>query len=184
MGRSQVCEASRVQKEEETPFLAKNQSMKIMDFVYCSLSPLLAVYKLAHSSPWLQTLNCNFLCCAVLCLVTQSCLILCDPIDRSLPGSSVHGILQARILEWVAIPFSRGSSWPKDWTQVCTAGRFFIIWVTGEAHCWVFANIFTWVSPMSQSFCLFLISCPCSICDSSSLTRDWTLTPYIGSLKS
>ena len=42
--------------------------------------------------------------------VAQSCLTLCDPMDCSLPGSSVHGILQARILEWVAIPFSRGSS--------------------------------------------------------------------------
>ena len=49
------------------------------------------------------------------------------------PGSSVHGILQARILEWVAIPFSRRSFWPRDWTQVsCTAGRFFTIWVTRE----------------------------------------------------
>ena len=66
MGSSQACEASRAQKEEETPFLASNQSMKIMDFVYYSLSPLLAVYKLAHSSPWLQTLNCSLLCCAVL----------------------------------------------------------------------------------------------------------------------
>ena len=46
----------------------------------------------------------------------QSFLILCDPIDCSLPGSSVHGILQARILEWVAILFSRGSFWPRDWT--------------------------------------------------------------------
>ena len=41
-------------------------------------------------------------------LVTQSCLTLCDHMDRSPPGSSVHGILQARILEWVAMPFSRG----------------------------------------------------------------------------
>ena len=47
---------------------------------------------------------------------TQSCLTLCDPMDHSLLGSSVHGILQARILEWVAMPFSRGSSQPKDWT--------------------------------------------------------------------
>ena len=46
--------------------------------------------------------------------------------DCSLPGSSVHGILQARILEWVAIPFCGGYSWPRDWTQVsCLAGRFF-----------------------------------------------------------
>ena len=47
-------------------------------------------------------------------LVAQSCPILCDPIDCSLPGSSVHGILQARILEWVVIPFSRGSSQNKE----------------------------------------------------------------------
>ena len=49
---------------------------------------------------------------AVLCLVAQSCLTLCDPMDCSLPGSSVCGILQARILEWVAMPSSRGSSVP------------------------------------------------------------------------
>ena len=49
----------------------------------------------------------------------------CDPMDCSLPGSSVHGILQARILEWVAISFSRGSSWPRNRTPVsCIAGRF------------------------------------------------------------
>ena len=59
-------------------------------------------------------------------LVDQSYLTLCDLMDRIPPGSSVHGILQARMLEWVAIPFSRGSSRPMDQTQVsCTAGRFF-----------------------------------------------------------
>ena len=58
---------------------------------------------------------------------------LWDPMDCSLPGSSVHGILQARILEWVFIPFSRGHSWPRDWTQVfCIAGRFFTNWATWE----------------------------------------------------
>ena len=51
------------------------------------------------------------------CLVAQSCLTLCDPVDYSLPVSSVHGISQARILEWVAISFSRESSQPKD--QIC-----------------------------------------------------------------
>ena len=50
--------------------------------------------------------------------VTQSCPTLCDPVDCSLPGSLVHGILQARILQWVAISFSRGSSWPRDRTWV------------------------------------------------------------------
>ena len=53
-------------------------------------------------------------------LVTQSCLTLCDPMDCSPPGSSVHGISQARILEWVTFPFSRGSSQPRDWTWVST----------------------------------------------------------------
>ena len=62
-------------------------------------------------------------------LVAQSCPTLCVHIDCNPPGSSVHhGILQARILEWVAIPFSRGSSWPRDQTQVsCSADRFFTI---------------------------------------------------------
>ena len=59
---------------------------------------------------------------------------LCDPMDCSLPGSSVHGILQKSILEWVAISYSRGSSWSRDRTQVsCTVGRFFTVWATREA---------------------------------------------------
>ena len=51
-------------------------------------------------------------------LVTQLCLTLCDPMGYSLPGSTAHGILQARILEWVAMPFSMGSYWPRNWIQV------------------------------------------------------------------
>ena len=67
--------------------------------------------------------------------VAQSCPTLCDPVDCSPPGSSAHGILQARILEWVAISFSRGSSQLKDWTQVsCIAGRHFNLWATREAQ--------------------------------------------------
>ena len=61
-------------------------------------------------------------------LVAQLCLTLCDPMDCRTPSSSVHGILQARILEWVAIPFSRGSFQPRDQTQVSyVAGRFFTV---------------------------------------------------------
>ena len=61
-----------------------------------------------------------------MCLVTQLCLTLCSPMDCSLPGSSVHGILQARILEWVAISSSKGSSQPRDQAQVShVAGGFF-----------------------------------------------------------
>ena len=59
--------------------------------------------------------------------VCSACLTLCDPVDCSPPGSSVHGILQATALEWVAVHFSRGSSWPRDRTQVsCIAGGFFL----------------------------------------------------------
>ena len=54
--------------------------------------------------------------CVVLCLVVQLCLTLCNPVACSPPGSSVHEILQARLLEWVAIPSSKGSSQPRDWT--------------------------------------------------------------------
>ena len=65
---------------------------------------------------------------------TQSCLTLCNPMDCSPPGSSILGILQARILEEVAISFSRGSSWPRDQTQVShIAGRCFDLWATWEA---------------------------------------------------
>ena len=66
-------------------------------------------------------------------LVTQSCRTLCDPMDYSPPGSSVHGIFQARILESVAIPFSRGSSWHRDRTRVSyIAGRFFTVRATAK----------------------------------------------------
>ena len=54
-------------------------------------------------------------CCACM-LVTQLCPTLCNSMDCSLPDSSVHAMFQARILEWVAVPFSRGSSWSRDWT--------------------------------------------------------------------
>ena len=83
-------------------------------------------------------------------LVLQSCPTLWDPIDCNLPGSSVHGILQARILEWVAIPFSRGSSHSVVWTyhilfiHLPTDGHlgcFYFLTVINNAiniHIWVF----------------------------------------------
>ena len=76
----------------------------------------------------------------------QSCLALCDPMDCRPPGSSVQGILQARILEWVALPSSRGSSRPRGRSWVsCTANRFFTIWATRE-------TLMSWsYSPSPQS---------------------------------
>ena len=66
--------------------------------------------------------------------VALSCLTLWDPVNYSLPGSSVHGIFQARVLEWVAISFSKGFTfWPRHWTQVShIAGRCFTVWATRE----------------------------------------------------
>ena len=71
----------------------------------------------------------------VLCLVAQLCLTLCDPMDYSLPAPLSIGILQARILEWFAMPSSRRASQPRDWTQVShIAGGFFNVWATREAQ--------------------------------------------------
>ena len=78
----------------------------------------------------------------------QSCLALCDPMDCSPPGSSVHGILQARILEWVAMRSSRGSSPPRDQTHISLVScisRQVTISTTCEAHC-------EWDSFISQVF--------------------------------
>ena len=83
--------------------------------------------------------------------VAQSCPTLCNPMDCSLQGSSVHGISQARMLEWVAISFSKGSSWPRDWTQVSyIAGRFFTIWATREAQIYRVATYYH--IPLSMGF--------------------------------
>ena len=82
----------------------------------------------AHADIFLIKLICSVLRCSV---VSDPC----DPTDCSPPGSSVHGVLQARILEWVVMPSSRGSSQPRDWNLVfCITGSFFTIWATREAH--------------------------------------------------
>jgi len=72
--------------------------------------------------------------CLLACFVAQSCPTLCGPMDCSPPGSSVRGIFQVRILEWIAISFSRGSAWPWDWTCVsCITGGFFTCWAIRKA---------------------------------------------------
>ena len=74
----------------------------------------------------IKTLLVPFSVLCVLCLVAQSCLTLCSLMDCSPPVSSVHGILQTRILDWVAMPSSRGCSWPRDQTHVsCIAGGLY-----------------------------------------------------------
>ena len=90
-----------------------------------------------------RTLLLHIVC---VCSVTQSCPALCSSKDlRSPSGSSVHGIFQARILEWVAISFSRRSSPPRDWTHVsCIVSKLFIDWATREAHCTVLINFISY----------------------------------------
>ena len=105
------------------------------------------------------------------CHVTQLCLILCDPIDCSPPGSSVHGILQATILEWVVVSFSRVSSPPRDQTPVsCIAGRFFTIWTTRETY--IYKYTFSYIYIYSATYiyiqlhiysvtCIYVTESPC-----------------------
>ena len=80
-----------------------------------------------------------------MCVCAESCPALCDPKDCSLPGSSVHGILQSRILEWVDLPSSRGSPQSRNQTYnscvSCIADRFFTHWVTWEAPNFMFLTI-------------------------------------------
>ena len=115
--------------------------MKLGGWLYCSQNQNIRVLSMFFSHPTKERGRKSNRGCTpqiggayflkVKVLVAQSCLTLFDPMDCSLPGSSLHGILQARILDWGAIFTSRGSSQPRDWTQVsCIAGRFFIIWAT------------------------------------------------------
>ena len=88
--------------------------------------------------------------CVCVCSFTQSCLTLCDPMGYSPPGSSVHGILQARVLEWVAMLSSRGSSWPRDRTNISYAsciGRQVLLPLmpAGKSHLWL-----RWASKFDQ----------------------------------
>ena len=83
------------------------------------------------------------------------CIGLCNSMDCNPPGSSVHGLLQTRILEWVAILFSKGSSWPRDWTWVsCIASSFFTVWATREAR--DFLCVLSLVLPIFLTYLLSL----------------------------
>ena len=109
-------------------------------------------------------------------LVTQL-VWLCDSMNYSPPGSSVHRLLQARMLEWVAISFFRESSWPRDRTQVsCTAGRFFT-WVTRTAR--EFPRLLFWcISELESS--IWLCSNPSNYLFTPPLP--WGTGSYLSSL--
>ena len=97
-----------------------------------------------------------FLLASGVCVLSCfSCVRLCNPMDCSPSAASVHGILQARILEWVAMPASRGSSWPRDWTRVsqspASAGGLFTTSATWEAWLLVVSGIPWFVDASLQS---------------------------------
>ena len=101
--------------------------------IFCFLWKLPWAYKTENSFTW------KFKICYSCCSVPKLCLTLCHPVDHSLPGPYVHGISQASTLELVASSFSRGSSWPRDWTRVSCIGRqifffFFYHWTIWEEY--------------------------------------------------
>ena len=96
-------------------------------------------------------------------LIAQACPTLCDPLDCSPPGSSVYGTFQERILEGVAIFSSRGSSRPRDGTQVsCIAGGFFTVWATREAQSGIVLNYYTRLFFIA-CFNYFVHVCTCNL---------------------
>ena len=111
-------------------------------------------------------------------IVTQSCPTLCDPMDYSPPGSFVQGTFPARMLEWVAVSFSRGSSQPRDRTQVShTAGSFFTIWATREAqpffiYCLSFTRFLSVSSLYQARRIVIYLSNPCQF--------KWRIQSHLG----
>ena len=130
-------------------------AISVVSFAYLRLLiflPAIYISACASSSPVFLMMYCAYklnkqgdniqpwhIVCVPVCF--SHVQLFCDPMNCSLSGSSVHGILQVRILEWVAIPFSRQSSWPRDRTWVSyIARRFFTIWTTRETLCIVRCN--------------------------------------------
>ena len=103
----------------------------------------------------------------VLYLVARSCLTLCDPMNCSLLGSTVHGVFQARVLEWIAISFSGVSSWPRDPTLgscvSCIAGELSTCWATGEAISWPYVRVYFWTCESFPLICVSIFT-PVSYC--------------------
>ena len=142
------------------PLPRKHKDLKALDFHF---PPHLAfVFILFHQNIWIWP------------RAYASVLSHSDPVDCGPPGSSVHGVLQTRILEWVAISFCRGSSRPRDWTQVSCIGRHTVYhWAIWEAHngeraytkkltllplggdwgWWIFFNVYFAFSTINLYFC-------------------------------
>ena len=144
-GHKQSLVCTRTQRQEQWPhkrlariclWVSRNLGWRLRSVVACCRVWGTECGSAVHGTFWrrspLSSLPVPFLW-ILNCEVPQSCPTLCDAMDCSLPGSSVHGIFQVRILEWVTISFSRGSSQPRHQTWVsCIAGRHFTIWAIRE----------------------------------------------------
>ena len=117
-----------------TEYLGWSLTLHIYVHVY-----IIYIYIYTHAHLYIYIYICTIDCVCV--LVIQSCPTLCNPKDCSLPGFSVLGILQARIMEWVAIPFSRGSSQPRDQSWVSCLLQWQADSLPPEAHYWLYATI-------------------------------------------
>ena len=129
-------------------------------YVFLALEHFLYWYTMIDPYCWKDKM-----CVCVCVLFTQLRLTLCDPMNCSPPGSSVHGIFQARILEWVAIPFSRGFSQPRDQTHIShIAGRFFsalathfscetMLWWTFCSFIFDHEDVIDWINQQWSLFC-------------------------------
>ena len=120
---------------------------------------------------WITVCVCVCVCVCVRAHARgQSCPTLCNTMDCSLPGSSVHGIFQASVLEWVAISSSRLSSQPRNQTSVsCMTGRFFTIWTTWEA----LEKVKAPKSGLQIQVCFFIVYCEGKTKSTHSLYLDW-----------
>ena len=98
--------------------------------------------------------------------VAQSCPTVCNPMDYSPPGSSIHGIFKARMLEWVAISFSKGSSWPRDRSQVSRIVADALLYRSSHQQlfriCLIFSKVFTYLFSFPRSNCPLYICYRCA----------------------
>ena len=115
--------------------------------------------------------------CVLCAELLQSWLTLCDPMDCSPPGSSDHGILQARIQEWVAMPSSRASSWPRDWTHISYVSCIsrWVLYHLGKTPLYIFVlyNTHTLILLYQSHICIFIGSHNCDVCSSVKFSFCW-----------
>ena len=125
-----------LEKRDIVPIIVLPSTFLIFFSVIHSLKYKLFLINQINGTCLPRNLSADYWSQMCVCVHAQLCLTLCNPMDCSPPGSSIHGIFQAGTLEWVAISFSRGSSWSRDWTHVswvsALAGGFFTTSTTWE----------------------------------------------------